>query len=69
MKVEGDLDTMVLMGKNTDDRAGFQEIRVVVDVDADMSREEKEKFVQDVELRCPVTDNIKHGSSVHFVVA
>jgi len=69
VKVDGDLNTMVLMGKKTDDRSGFQEIRVAVDVDADMSREEKEKFVQDVELRCPVTDNIKHGSSVHFVVA
>ena len=69
VKIEGDLDTMVLMGKNTSDRAGFQDIRVVVDVDAEMSREEKEKFVQDVELRCPVTDNIKNTSSVHFVVA
>ncbi|HQP08654.1 MAG TPA: OsmC family protein, partial [Anaerolineaceae bacterium] len=69
VKVDGDLNTMVLMGKKTDDRSGFQEIRVAVDVDADMSREEKEKFVQDVELRCPVTDNIKHASSVHFVVA
>ena len=69
VKVDGDLDTMVLMGKNTEDRAGFQEIRVVVDVDGDLSREEKVKFVQDIELRCPVTDNIKQGSSVNFVVA
>lgn len=43
-EVDGDLNTMALMGKKTDDRSGFQEIRVAVDVDADMSREEKEKI-------------------------
>jgi uncharacterized OsmC-like protein len=68
VKIDGDLDVTVLMGKNTEDRAGFQDIRVSVNVDADLTREEKEEFVRAVELRCPVTDNIKNASTVKFFV-
>jgi uncharacterized OsmC-like protein len=68
VKIDGDVDTTVLMGKNTTDRSGFQDIRVTVNVDGDMTKEEKEEFVRGVELRCPVTDNIKNASQVKFIV-
>ena len=68
VKVDGDIDTTVLMGKNTADRAGFQDIRVTVTVDGDLTKEEKEKFVHDVDLRCPISDNIANASTVKFFV-
>jgi len=68
VKIDGDLDTAVLMGKNKDDRAGFQDIRVTVTVDGDLTKEEKEKFVHDVDLRCPISDNIANASTVKFFV-
>ena len=66
--VEGELDTDVLMGKSTDVRAGFTGIRVHTKIDADMSQEEKEAFIHDVDARCPISDNIQNLTPIEFVV-
>ncbi len=66
--VEGDLDKDFLMGKTKEGRAGFVEIRTKVDIDSDMSLEEKEKFVEEIEKRCPVADNIAKVSLMKTTV-
>ncbi len=67
--VEGDIDTDVFMGKSSNGaRAGFPCLRVVVDIDADMSRAEKELFLQEVDARCPISDNIHHLTQVEYLV-
>lgn len=66
--VEGELDTDVLMGKSTAVRPGFQSIRVHTKVDADMSQEEKEAFIRDVDARCPISDNVHNLTPVEYVV-
>jgi uncharacterized OsmC-like protein len=68
VKVEGNLDLEVLMGKSKENRAGFQEIKVITDIDADMSREEKEKFLHEIDERCPISDNIANTTAIEFVV-
>ena len=67
-KVEGGLNTAVLMGKSNGDRAGFQNMKVITKIDADMTQEEKEAFLKKVDARCPISDNIVNGSTVEFVV-
>ncbi len=64
INVEGDINTDGLLGKATDDPVGFTEIRVAVEVDADMSAEEKAAFVHEVDERCPVSWNLLNASSV-----
>lgn len=66
--VEGDLDTDVLMGKRDDIRAGFSSVRVTVKLDADMTQEEKEQFVREIDARCPISDNIINLTPVEFAV-
>ena len=60
--VEGDIDKDFLMGKTTNGRAGFTEIRSIVKIDADMTDEEKESFIHEIELRCPIADNMTERS-------
>lgn len=67
-RVEGELDTDVLMGKSTDVRAGFTGIRVHTKIDADMSQEEKEAFLKEVDARCPISDNIHNLTPIEFIV-
>ena len=67
-RVEGELDTDVLMGKNCDFRAGFQSITIYTTVDADMTQEEKEAFIKEVDERCPISDNIHSASPVEIIV-
>lgn len=65
---EGDIDKDFLLGKTTEGRAGFTEIRSYVDIDADMTTEEKQRFLKEIEFRCPIADNIAKSSVIKPVV-
>ncbi len=67
-RVEGELNMDVLMGKSSEDRAGFQNMKVYTTIDADMSKEEKELFLKEVDARCPISDNVQSTSAVEFIV-
>ena len=62
--VEGDINTDGLLGKPCEDPVGFKEIRVMADIDADMTAEEKETFIHEVDARCPVSFNLLNNTPV-----
>ncbi len=65
IKVEGSLDTDGLLGKSIDGRVGFEGFTITVDIDADMTDEEKEAFIHEVDARCPVSENLLHATPCH----
>jgi uncharacterized OsmC-like protein len=68
VEIEGDLDTAFLMGKTEEGRAGFTEVRVAVNIDADMTEAEKEAFFHRVDERCPISDNMINDTRILFDV-
>ena len=62
--VEGELDVDGLLGKNPGVRSGFQWLKVRARLDADLSTEEKRKFLHEVDERCPVSDNLLRGAAL-----
>jgi len=62
--VEGDYNPAGLLGKETDDRVGFTEIRISAEIDADLSDDQKQAFLDEVCRRCPLHDNLSHGTRV-----
>lgn len=66
--VEGGLNTAVLMGKSDEDRAGFEGFKVVVKIDADMTAAEKQAFLEEVDARCPISDNIFNETPIEFEI-
>lgn len=68
VRVEGELDTDVFMGKSSAQRAGFSGIRVITSIDADMTQLEKEQFLKDIDARCPISDNIHHLTPIKLIV-
>ncbi len=60
MKIEisGKLDPAKFMGKAETVRAGYQEINVKVEVEADADQKTLTEWLAVVEERCPVSDNI-----------
>lgn len=64
VKVEADLNPAGLMGKPTDDRVGFQQVRIKAQIDADLSDAEKKVFLDEVCERCPLHDNVKLETEV-----
>ena len=68
VNIEGDLNLVVLSGQETNERSGFRDIKVDMQLDADMTQEEKERFAAEVDRRCPVSDNLINPTSVQITV-
>lgn len=68
VSVEGEYNLDVIRGKDRSDRAGFNSIKVNIKIDADMSQEEKQAFIDEVDRRCPVSDNLINTTPVEIVV-
>lgn len=64
VKVDGTIDTAGLLGKGGGARVGFSAIKAIVSIDADMSQEEKAGFLHEVDLRCPISENLLHETPV-----
>ncbi|MBR9829192.1 MAG: OsmC family protein [Oceanospirillales bacterium] len=69
VSVEGDYNPAGLLGKPGDDRTGFQQIQVSAEIDADMTDEEKQAFLDAVCERCPLHDNIRLETRVTHQLA
>jgi putative redox protein len=66
--VEGDIDTDGLLGKPSEKRVGFSAITACVKIDADMSTAEKEQFLHEIDLRCPISENLQNVTPVSMIL-
>ncbi len=53
-----------LLGQETDDPVGFKSIDIKADIDADLTEQEKQEFLDSVCHRCPVHDNLLNPTLV-----
>ena len=67
--LEGELDTDGLLGKPSDKRVGLSTITARVKIDADLGREEKQKLLDEIEKRCPISDNLQTATPVSINLA
>ena len=68
VEVKGDINLAVLRGQEKDDRAGFQNINVEMKIDADLTPEEKREFVEEIDKRCPVSENLMNTTPLSINV-
>ena len=66
INIDGDVDATAFFTGNMEKRAGFSKIDVQISLKADITEEQKEKWLKNVIERCPVTDNIINSTEVHF---
>lgn len=64
IELEGDLNPAKVFGKQTNDRAGYKEIRVNIFPDADTNEANLAKWLEIIESRCPVNDNLINPTPV-----
>ncbi len=63
--IKGSMNPCTFIGCSFDERAGFQHINVSIKADfEDANDEEIGSWLKETEARCPVTDNIKDGTSI-----
>ena len=53
-----------LLGRQTDDRAGYKNIAVTLKVDADVDQATLDQWLATIETRCPVSDNLMNLTPV-----
>jgi uncharacterized OsmC-like protein len=57
------------MGKsNNGTRAGFNGVTVTTTINGDLTQEEKERLLERIDARCPISDNIHQMTPISFVV-
>ena len=66
--VSGEIDTDVLLGKSQSVRAGFKSFTITVQMDADLDATQKREFIEEVERRCPVSENTSNPTPVSLVI-
>lgn len=64
IELNGDLNPSKVFGLPTNDRAGYKEIRVNIIPDADVDNVTLEKWLEMIERRCPVNDNLINPTPV-----
>ena len=65
INIEGNMNACNFMGCSFEERAGFQQIKVLLKPDfVEATEEEIESWAQETEARCPVTDNIKEATEI-----
>ena len=69
IEVEGDLNPKKLMGLSDRERAGFKEIRVKLTPHADADAKTLKEWLETVESRCPISDNIANPTPVSITLA
>lgn len=62
--LEGELDTDGLLGRPSANRVGFSAITARVKIDADLGRAEQQELLNEIERRCPVSDNLQNATAV-----
>lgn len=68
ISIDGDLDPAKFIGQPGFNRAGFQNINVVIDVDADADDAVINKIIGIAKNRCPVNDNLSNVTQINYTV-
>ena len=69
IEVDGDINPARLFGQSNDDRAGFKNIHVNINIDTDADQLSIDKWLKEVENRCPINDNIRNATPVSVKVS
>jgi uncharacterized OsmC-like protein len=68
IELDGDLNPSKVFGQPSTDRAGYKEIRVNIIPEADADQETLDKWLEAIESRCPVNDNLINPTPVKIAL-
>jgi uncharacterized OsmC-like protein len=66
--IEGDLDPRKFMGQSEEPRAGYQQVAVSLAVETTADDDQLDTWLETVEERCPVSDNIANSTPLSLAV-
>ena len=64
--IEGDLNPARLFGTSFEERAGYQNLAVKLTTTSPIDEPAKIKWLEQIENRCPVNDNLRNATPISF---
>ncbi|WP_222933146.1 OsmC family protein [Fulvivirga aurantia] len=64
INIEGDLNPDRLFGTNFKDRAGYKHLHVRLSTSTKLDKALETKWLKEIELRCPVNDNLSNKTPI-----
>lgn len=64
INIDGNLNPAKVFGQPTQDRAGYKQIRVSIIPEADIDDDTLNTWLETVESRCPVNDNLSNSTPI-----
>ncbi len=68
LDVDGDVNPEKLLGLSQQDRAGFKNIHVAIEVDSNATESQLEELIKEAKGRCPVNDTLSNPTPVSYSV-
>jgi len=66
ISIEGDLNPARLFGTSFEERAGYQNLEVKLTTSSVIDGQAKIKWLEQIENRCPVNDNLRNATPINF---
>lgn len=64
--IEGDIDPARLFGTSFSERAGYKNIQVNLRTSSKLDEDQRSKWLNEIERRCPVNDNLSNKTPINF---
>jgi uncharacterized OsmC-like protein len=66
ISIDGDLNPARLFGESFKERAGYQNINVQLKTESIIDEKVKARWLEAIENRCPVNDNLRNTTPIQF---
>lgn len=66
ISIDGDLNPARLFGESFKERAGYQNINVQLKTESKIDEQVKARWLEAIENRCPVNDNLRNATPIQF---
>jgi uncharacterized OsmC-like protein len=66
ISIDGDLNPSRLFGQSFKERAGYQNINVLLKTESKIDEQVKARWLEAIETRCPVNDNLRNATPIQF---
>ncbi len=66
ISIDGDLNPARLFGESFKERAGYQNINVQLKTESKIDEKVKARWLEAIETRCPVNDNLRNSTPITF---
>lgn len=68
ISIRGNINPARLFGTSFEDRAGYKNLEVHVTTDNEIEESLKNRWLQQIESRCPVNDNLRNATPISFLL-